>query len=170
MAVKQEVSDRIRDLLRDNPRGMNISSMVRAVGINRNTLGKYLDILLISGQVEMHRFGMAKIYTLSRRLPVFSVLSLSSEYVLHVDRNLRTIFLNTPFLDLLGLAEKDVTGKKLDYTSIPAFFEESYPRLLCWINEGLAGVKRRGELVLPAKGLFFSCRVFRGAERGFSHL
>lgn len=159
MAVKQEVSNRIRDLLRDNPRGLNISNMVKSVGINRNTMGKYLDILLISGQVEMHRFGMAKIYTLSRRLPVFSVLSLSSEYVLHVDRNLRVIFLNTPFLDLLGLAEKDVTGKKLDYTSIPAFFEESYPRLLCWINEGLAGVKRRGELVMPAKGLFFSCRV-----------
>ncbi|MDD4567123.1 MAG: helix-turn-helix domain-containing protein, partial [Methanoculleus chikugoensis] len=37
--------------LKEHPRGMSVSDLAAAVGINRNTVSRYLDILLVSGQV-----------------------------------------------------------------------------------------------------------------------
>jgi PAS domain S-box-containing protein len=174
MAINRDISGRIRDLLREHPEGLSITNIVRALPINRNTASRYLDTLLVSGQVEMRHFGMAKIYTLSRRLPVTSVLSISSEYVLQVDQYLRIIFMNVPFFDLLKFPEQDLIGRKIDSTPISAFFDEAYPLLFRWINEGLAGVERRGELVLAAQGYIFSCRVtpavFSEGQKGVSVL
>ncbi|MFA6333794.1 MAG: helix-turn-helix domain-containing protein, partial [Methanoregula sp.] len=96
MALRREITIRITDLLEQNPQGLSITELVRTGGLNRNTVGRYLDNLLVSGQVEMRHFGMAKIYTLSQRLPVSSVLSISSELVIQLDGSLRLIFLNQP--------------------------------------------------------------------------
>jgi PAS domain S-box-containing protein len=174
MAISRDITTRIRDLLTDHPEGLSISDIVRILPFNRNTVSRYLDTLLVSGQVEMRHFGMAKIYSLTRRLPVSSVLSISSEYVMQIDNNLRIIFINAPFLELLELTENDVAAKKIDYTKIPAIFDEEYARLLRWISEGLSGVERKGELRLVAKHRFFSCRVtpvvFPGGEKGVSVL
>ncbi len=174
MAISRDISDRIKDLLRDHPEGLSITGIVNILPINRNTASRYLDTLLISGQVEMRHFGMAKIYSLAKRLPISSVLSVSSEYVLQVDQGFRIVYLNTPFLDLLGLPEREFTGKKIEFTQIPAFFEEKYPLLFRWISEGLAGVERRGEIALAEKERTLSCRVtptvFTEGQRGVSVL
>lgn len=159
MAVSRDIAGRIKDLLKDYPEGVSITDIVKVIPINRNTASRYLDTLLVSGQVEMRHFGMAKLYSLAHRLPVSSVLSISSEYVMQLDRSLRIIYLNAPFLDLLEVAERDIVGKKIDYSRIPPLFEDEYSLLLRWISEGLSGVKRREELALVAKGRFFSCRV-----------
>jgi PAS domain S-box-containing protein len=174
MAISRDISDRIKDLLQGHPEGLSITDIVKILPINRNTASRYLDTLLVTGQVEMRHFGMSKIYSLSRRIPVASVLALSSEYVLQVDQYLRIIFINVPFLNLLELTERDIVGKKIDLTCIPEFFEEDYSPLIRWINEGLVGVERRGELTLAAKGRIFSCRVtpsvFTEGQRGVSIL
>ncbi|MCK9580253.1 MAG: PAS domain S-box protein, partial [Methanoregula sp.] len=174
MAINKDISGRIKDLLRDHPEGLNITGIVKTIPINRNTVSRYLDTLLVSGQVEVRHFGMAKIYSLSRRLPVASVLAISSEYVLQLDQYLRIIFINAPFLELLGLPEHALFGEKIDNTRIPLFFSEEYSLLIRWINEGLAGVERRGELTLPAQGRIFTCRVapavFTEGQKGVSVL
>ncbi|HII99302.1 MAG TPA: PAS domain S-box protein, partial [Methanoregula sp.] len=174
MAISRDISERIKDLLQDNPQGLSITGIVRTLPINRNTASKYLDTLLVTGQVEMRHFGMAKIYTLSHRLPVTSVLSISSEYVLQVDQYFRVIFINAPFLDLLKISERDIVGKKINNTPVPVFFKEEYSLLIRWINEGLSGVERRGELALAARDRTFSCRVtpavFSEGQRGVSVL
>ena len=174
MAISRDISERIKDLLQDNPQGLSITGIVRTLPINRNTASKYLDTLLVTGQVEMRHFGMAKIYTLSHRLPVTSVLSISSEYVLQVDQYFRVIFINAPFLDLLKISERDIVGKKINNTPVPVFFKEEYSLLIRWINEGLSGVERRGELALAARDRTFSCRVtpsvFTEGQKGVSVL
>lgn len=174
MAISRDISEKIKDLLQGHPEGLSITDIVKILPINRNTASRYLDTLLVTGQVEMRHFGMAKIYSLSRRMPVASVLALSSEYVLQVDQYLRIIFINVPFLNLLKLTERDIVGKKIDFTRIPEFFEEDYSLLIRWINEGLVGVERQGELTLSAKGPIFSCRVtpavFTEGQRGVSIL
>jgi PAS domain S-box-containing protein len=174
MAISRDITGRIKDLLKDHPRGLSITDIVKVIPINRNTASRYLDTLLVSGQVEMRHFGMAKLYSLSHRLPVSSVLAISSEYVIQLDRNLRIIFLNAPFLHLLEVGEAEIVGKKIDYTQIPALFDEEYSRLLRWISEGLSGVERRGELRLVAKGKIFTCRVtpsvFAEGQKGVSVL
>jgi len=106
MVLRKEITSLIKDLLKKNPQGLSITEIVRTTGINRNTAGRYLENLLVSGQVEMRRFGMAKIYGISHRVPISAVLSISSELVLQLDNNLRIVFINEPFLDLLGTEEK----------------------------------------------------------------
>ena len=69
----------IKELLRSHPRGMTIIDISQKIGINRNSVAKYLDVLLISGQVEMHAVGTAKLYFLSKRVPISAMLSLSSD-------------------------------------------------------------------------------------------
>ena len=174
MAINREFTERMKDLLKDHPEGLSITDIVKIIPINRNTASRYLDTLLVSGQVEMRHFGMAKLYSLTRRLPVSSVLSLSSEHVMQIDNNLRIIFINTPFLNLLELTEKDVVAKKIDYTRVPAIFGTEYPRLLRWISEGLSGVQRRGEIPLSARNRILSCRVtpvvFPEGQKGVSVL
>jgi len=159
MALRREITARITDLLRKNPQGLSITEIVRSGEINRNTAGRYLDNLLISGQVEMRHFGMAKIYTLSQRLPAASVLALSSEMVMQLDGSLRIVFLNQPFIDLLGTSEKACLGKNIEFSPVPPFFDDMFPWVLTWIREGLAGSEFKGELDVPRKDLTFFCRI-----------
>jgi PAS domain S-box-containing protein len=174
MALRREITDQIMDLLRKNPQGLSITEIVRKSSINRNTAGRYLDNLLISGQVEMRHFGMAKIYSLSQRLPVSSVLSISSELVMQLDASLRIVFLNQPFAALLGTGEKEILGKNIDFSPLHPFFDESFPVIRTWLQNGLAGTEFRGELEIPSQNLVFFCRiaptVFTSGQKGVSVL
>jgi PAS domain S-box-containing protein len=174
MALRREITAQITDLLKKNPQGLSITEIVRCGGINRNTAGRYLDNLLVSGQVEMRHFGMAKIYTLSQRLPVSSVLAISSELVMQLDSSLRIVFLNQPFIDLLGKSEKEILGKNIEFSPILSFFDDVFPRVLAWIREGLAGTEYKGELVVPRQNFTFFCRiaptVFNNGQKGVSVL
>ncbi len=163
MVLRREITARITDLLRQNPQGLSITEIVRTGGINRNTAGRYLDNLLISGQVEMRHFGMAKIYSLSQRLPVSSVLSISSEFVMQLDSSLRIIFLNQPFIDLLGTSEKEILGKNIEFSPVHPFFDDMFPRVLAWLHDGLSGTEFKGTLEVPGQGpdLFLPDRTHR---------
>ena len=86
MVLKKEISDQIKDLLQKNPQGLKIADIVKEIRINRNTAGRYLENLLVSGQVDMRHLGMAKIYKISQRVPLSAVLSISSELVVQLDR------------------------------------------------------------------------------------
>jgi PAS domain-containing protein len=114
MVLKKEISLQIKNLLKEHPHGLRITDIVKKVNINRNTAGRYLENLLVSGQVEMRRFGMAKIYTLSQRVPLSALLSISSELILQLDSSLRIIFANEPFLLLVGTDNKSLLGKNVD--------------------------------------------------------
>jgi PAS domain S-box-containing protein len=172
MVLRKDLTARITDLLRQNPQGLSITEIVQKIDINRNTAGRYLDNLLISGQVEMRHFGMAKIYSFSRRLPVSSVLSLSSEYVMQIDTGLRVVFLNRPFAVLIGTEEREFTGKNIEFTKIPSFFDDVYPPVLNAIRKGLEGRELRGEMDIHTCDRTFSYRVvpivFTSGQKGVS--
>ena len=174
MALRREITSRITNLLQENPQGLSITEIVKSGGINRNTAGRYLDNLLVTGQVEMRHFGMAKIYSLSSRMPVSSVLSISSELVLQLDASLRIVFVNKPFVDLLETAEKELVGKNIEFSKIPLYFDETYPTILEWIHTGIAGTEFRRDLPVPSKKRVFSCRivptVFNHGQKGVSIL
>ncbi len=106
--------DRIKNLLRSNPRGMSVTDIARQLKISRNTTAKYLEILRTSGHVDMDSIGTAKVYYLSHRIPVSTLLNFSSEYILVVDNYLQVIQVNSKFLDLLGMEKNAVVGQKAD--------------------------------------------------------
>lgn len=174
MALRREITSRIIDLLQQNPQGLSITEIVKHGGINRNTAGRYLDNLLVTGQVEMRHFGMAKIYSLSRRLPVSSVLSISTDLVMQLDASLRIVFVNQPFISLLGATEKDLTGKNIEFSRVAVYFDEAFPTILEWIANGLSGTEFRGELSVPVRKKIFACRVaptvFNNGQKGVSIL
>lgn len=115
---KQELTQ-IRDVLKKNLSGMSVTDIARALKKNKNTIGRYLDIMLISGQVNMKTFGMAKVFTLSQRVPLSAMLSFSNELILVLDNDHRITEINDNFLSLLNMERADVVGKQIDYISPP---------------------------------------------------
>ena len=65
----------IKRVLSDNPKGMTVTDISRKIKINRNSVAKYLDIMRISGHVEMITFGPAKVFFPSRRIPISDMLN-----------------------------------------------------------------------------------------------
>ena len=159
MVLRKEIALQIKDLLKENPQGLSITDIVKVVTINRNTAGRYLENLLISGQVEMRRLGMAKIYVLSQRVPLSAVLSISSELVMQMDSSLRIIFANEPFNKLIGTDGKSLVGKNIEYTPVALVFDDFFPGFLENIRRGLIGKEWAGEIVLTTKDLIFFCRI-----------
>jgi PAS domain S-box-containing protein len=172
MVLRKEIALQIKDLLKENPQGLSITDIVKEVNINRNTAGRYLENLLISGQVEMRRLGMAKIYVLSQRVPLSAVLSISSELVMQMDSSLRIIFANEPFHKLIGTDGKSLVGKNIEYTPVALVFDDFFPGFLENIRKGLIGKEWAGEIVLTTKDLIFFCRiaptVFDDGRKGVS--
>jgi PAS domain S-box-containing protein len=109
----------IRNLLKRNPNGMSVTDISRALEKNKNTIGRYLDILLISGQVAMRTYGMAKVFTLSQRVPLSALLSYSKELIMVLDTEDRIIDINENFLKLIDLERGDAIGKNIEYLSPP---------------------------------------------------
>ena len=174
MVLRKEIALQIKELLKENPQGLSITDIVKVVTINRNTAGRYLENLLISGQVEMRRLGMAKIYVLSQRVPLSAVLSISSELVMQLDNSLRIIFANEPFLKLVGTDSKSLLGKNIEYTPVALVFDEAFTGFLENIKEGINGKESAWDIVLTKKDLIFFCRiaptVFDDGRKGVSVL
>jgi len=110
---------RIRELLKKDPDGMSITDLSKALGKNKSTVGRYLDILLISGQVDMRTYGMTKVFTPSQRVPLSAMLSYSRELIMVLDADSRIVDINDNFLKLLHLSRQNTLGKTLAYINPP---------------------------------------------------
>ncbi|MEN6611159.1 MAG: PAS domain-containing protein [Methanoregulaceae archaeon] len=111
MSQSQNELARIRDLLRENPNGLNVTMIARIIRKSKNTTGRYLDVLLSSGQVKVRSYGMAKIFTLSQKAPLFSLLNHSRELIMVLDKYHRVVEINDPFLTVFGRPRTWVLGK-----------------------------------------------------------
>lgn len=103
----------IEGLLRGNQQGMNVSEIALVLDMSRNTIGKYLELMYLSGIVDVHIIGKAKSYYLSPRVPVTRVLNYLKDVVIQTDAQYHIVHLNLTALDLLGSDEDDLTGRNL---------------------------------------------------------
>ncbi len=133
----------IKELLEKNPQGMTITDISKALDIYRKTTAKYLDMLLITGQVEMRPFGPVKIYTPSRRVPVSSMLNLSGDYILVLDSEFTIVELNDLVLSTHGLERDNLIGKHIGTDLLP--FGES-KELIDRLQEALNGKEYQTEI------------------------
>jgi PAS domain S-box-containing protein len=117
--IDQERVNRIKQFLKWNPRGMTISDLTKKMQINRNLIAKTLDMLVISGQVEMQHVGAAKVYFLSQRVPVASMLEFSSDLVIMIDRDGKILFVNEQVPALLGMPREALIGNRIDVINNP---------------------------------------------------
>ena len=129
----------IKQILKENPKGMTVTDISRKIKINRNSVAKYLDIMRISGHVEMITFGPAKVFFPSRRIPVDNMLNYTSDYILVFDKNFRINTINNSFLEFLEIKREEVIGQNVNETVLK-FFSDNL-ELSQAINDALEGKK-----------------------------
>lgn len=159
MVLSREITAQIKDVLSRNPQGLSITDIVSEIQVNRNTAGRCLDKLLISGQVEMRHFGMAKIYALAHRVPVSAVLSISSEFIMQLNSSMRIVFVNEVFAHFLATPVQDLIGKNIEYSSVVTAFDDLFGRFLVLLKSGLDGTEWSGEFALTKREIIFFCRI-----------
>lgn len=119
MMLEQEKFDKIKRILKSNPKGCTITELSKKLNTNRNSVAKYLEMLLISGQVDMETFGTAKVYVLSQRIPVSGLVEISSDPILVLDSNMNIVLVNDTFLTFFSRIRKDLLGTRLSDHDIP---------------------------------------------------
>jgi PAS domain S-box-containing protein len=105
---------RIKNFLKGSAKGYTVTEISHAIDINRNSVAKYLDVLCISGAVELKVIGSAKIYTLTKRIPISSILSLSSDYLFVLDGDFVVTYVNENVLNFEKKTSEDIVGKSVD--------------------------------------------------------
>ena len=111
----------IRTILKKNSKGMTVTDISREMDINRNSVAKYLDILLISGHAEMITFGPAKVFFPSRRIPLSAMLNFTLDYIILLDRDLKFLQMNDNLLNIMNLQRKDIIGRSIEDFSSQIF-------------------------------------------------
>jgi len=102
---------KIKRILKWHPRGMTISDLSSEMKMNRNLVAKYLDMLLVSGQVEMQIVGAAKVFFLCRRVPISALLEFSNDPVIVTGSDRRILQINEPVTLLLDLPRESFMHK-----------------------------------------------------------
>jgi PAS domain S-box-containing protein len=146
--VKEEIVQ-IKEVLKKNPRGINVIDIAKQVNMNRQTVTKYLEMLIVSGNVDVKTFGPSKVYYISQRLPVSSMISLSSDFILILDRSLNIVNVNESFLEFTKTKKDDIIGKEIDSIPFPMEFD---PPITPNINDALEGKESRIDAYYRKRG------------------
>jgi len=149
---------RIRELLKDNPKGLTISEIAKMASLNRISAARYLDRLLFSGRAEMRKFGHANVYTLASRIPLSQILDLFSSPVVIVGSDLFIRHANDRLLEIFRLAREDLVGHQLQYVSWYELFPATFLPL---VRSALNGTPGRLEYntILRGRPCFFDVNL-----------
>jgi|GEM_PF-6571183 len=130
MPGEQELLDRILNILKFKSKGMTITEISHVTSIHRNSIAKYLQVLLASGKVDVQLIGNAKVYTISRRLPITSMLECSPDLVILLNQERRIIQVNDKYLQYFGLDDKEILNKDIYDLKIPIISDDTYFSLI----------------------------------------
>ena len=89
----------IKDFLISRKKALTISAISHELKVDRHTIAHRLELLHMSGQIEMRQMGMAKKYYVSDQVPLESFLDTSSDLVLLLDTDFRIIYANETVLN-----------------------------------------------------------------------
>ena len=171
LKTQDEVLQQIRELLRENPKGMKINQIAEKITMNRNSVAKYLEIMLMTHQVEMLQHGMSKIFRVSKRTGIPTMLDLSSDYILVFDRTLKIVQVNDNYLKFSGLKREDVIGMHPASGRLPVV---SMQKVVDKIKEAGYGTDTKTEVRIVEDGreLFFDVRItpasFNDGKKGIT--
>lgn len=162
-------AERIREVLREQPLGMNIKEIAGAVRISRNSAAKYLDVLTATGHLDVRQIGNAKLYYLSHRVPVRNLLQLTREMIVMLDAHMRIVQSSDSFIAFVGSGRDRVLGNRMSRMTVPILSEKEETDLAALISGGPA---RTLEIHLVKNGVpvdlsaRFVSIVFEGGDYG----
>jgi PAS domain S-box-containing protein len=126
----------IKETLNESHRGMTIMEISKAVGLNRHSVAKYLEVLVAAGQVDMRSFGPSKIFSISQRVPIAAMLSFSSDLIITLDDDLCVRYVNEKFLEFMGRDRDAIIRKNVQTFSR---YLQTEPPMMPYITSALAG-------------------------------
>jgi PAS domain S-box-containing protein len=132
---------RITEVLREQPLGMNIKEIAGAVGMSRNSVAKYLDVLTATGHLDVRQIGNAKLFYLSHRVPVRNLLQLTHEMIVVLDGHMRIAQSSDSFTEFIGSARDTVLGSHLSRLPVPVLSEKEETDLSGLLKGGPAWTK-----------------------------
>ncbi|MFX1368559.1 MAG: PAS domain S-box protein [Promethearchaeota archaeon] len=133
----------ILSALKARSRGMTITEIAKSIGANRNTVARYLDTLLTSGQVEVQEYGPAKVFFLTDRLPFSSLMNSTSDGIVVLDDSLTVAQINDSLLKMIGDDKEEIIGKQLMKLTAPLVSED---RFISLAKKTLRGKSKTAEL------------------------
>jgi PAS domain S-box len=113
MKTNPEKTRLIREALMKNPRGLNVLQVAEKTGINRMSAGRYLEVMATEGLADIQNVGNAKVYFLSKQIPVSTYMEYTSKHYCITDSSLNVVQLNKWIPDTVGMAEEDFIGRSL---------------------------------------------------------
>ncbi len=119
MDTRHETIKKIKSLLRFHRNGLTITDIAEKLRLNRNSTAKYLEILLISGDVNLNNFGPAKVYTYSQKMPVSAMLKFSADFILMIDNEMHVLDANENALSILGTTRENLIGNLIENVKSP---------------------------------------------------
>ena len=149
----------IKKTLQENSKGMTVTDIARKIKVNRNSVAKYLDIMRISGHVEMITFGPAKVFFPARRIPILDLLNYTSDYILVFDEDFKITMINDALLNFMRIERSNIIGQSVIET-IKDFFKEG-GELLFGMKEALSGRDFSQDIDFTEKGreLYFRIKI-----------
>jgi PAS domain S-box-containing protein len=104
---------RIQEVLKDHPHGLSIKEISTSVGMSRNSVAKYLEVLTATGRLEVRHVGNAKLFSLSQRMPVESVLHFTREIIIVLNHNLQIVQASDSLCTFTGSPRESILHTRL---------------------------------------------------------
>jgi len=103
-----------RELMAQHPKGLSITEIADALHIHRNTAARYLEILMLRGDVDIKQSGTAKNYFPATRMPVTPLLTFFDDPAVIVSRRMEVAQANRRALELFGCGVDALYGISLE--------------------------------------------------------
>jgi len=114
----QKELEKIKKIIKKK-KGTTVKEISEKIGINRNAVAKYLDVLQTAGEVKVKKFGRSKVYFPSHSAPISTfpltfMFDFSYELIVVVSNDMNIIEINTPLVKYLNLLKKEkIMGKPI---------------------------------------------------------
>jgi PAS domain S-box-containing protein len=131
MRREHDLGQQILKILKFQPKGMTITELARKTGVTREVVARQLDILEVSGKVELRMIGNAKVYYTAQRVPLSAFLCFTKNLILILDDHQRIVQVNDQCARLLRCTKEDLIGRTLEEAKVP----------IVSTSEGLAVIK-----------------------------
>lgn len=119
MQPERDIPGRVLRTLKFRPKGMTITEIAKALGANRNSVSKHLEVLQAEGHVEARIVGNAKVYSIAQRVPLSAFLCFTKNLILVLDADLTIIQANDQCPRRFGRAKEELVGQNLREAALP---------------------------------------------------
>jgi PAS domain S-box-containing protein len=131
-------------------------------------VAKYLDVMLISGEVERRTVGRAKLFYPSQRVPVSALLDYSSDYIIVLNNKMVITQINKNFIDLMKIERDEIIGQSI--SNAPSLIKDN-PYIMggiknCLLNEAPHSERKHLEMYNRVFRMQFLPTTFNDGSQG----